>query len=223
MFTLTQFPLPFEYDALEPHMSENTLHFHHDKHLATYINNLNDLIDGTEYEAMPLRKIIKKAAAENATKIFNNSAQVFNHDFFFHCLRRGGGGRMPDEIADAFGGAGAFCAEFKSTAAAIFGSGWAWVARDGDTLKIIAGKNADTPIAHGMQPILALDVWEHAYYLKYKNLRVNYIKNIWNLLDWSKVEENYIKDLAEEINRPELKEILIKLGHSIFNDNHKEK
>ncbi len=191
MFTLTQFPLPFEYDALEPHMSENTLHFHHDKHLATYINNLNDLIDGTEYEAMPLRKIIKKAAAENATKIFNNSAQVFNHDFFFHCLRRGGGGRVPDEIADAFGGADAFCAEFKSTAAAIFGSGWAWVARDGDTLKIIAGKNADTPIAHGMQPILALDVWEHAYYLDYQNRRADFIDSfLERMVNWDFVLEN---------------------------------
>jgi len=191
MFTLTQFPLPYDYNALAPYMSENTLHFHHDKHLAAYINNLNDLIAGSAYEALPLRKIIKQAAAENATKIFNNSAQVFNHNFFFNCMRRGGGGRIPDKIADAFGGADAFRGQFKSVAAAIFGSGWAWVARDGEKLKIIASPNADTPIAHGMQPILTLDVWEHAYYLDYQNRRADYIDAFLdNLVNWDFALEN---------------------------------
>ena len=191
MFTLAQFPLPFDYTALAPNMSENTLHFHHDKHLATYINNLNDLITGTEYEALPLRKIIKRAADENATKIFNNAAQVFNHNFFFNCLRRNGGGRVPDSIADAFGGADAFRDQFKSAAMGVFGSGWAWVARDGDKLKIIAAAGADTPIAHDMQPILTLDVWEHAYYLDYQNRRADFIDAfLEKMVNWDFVMEN---------------------------------
>lgn len=192
MFSLNQFPLPFAKDALVPYMSEATLDFHHGKHLATYINNLNDLISGTQYAAMPLREIIIKSAQDtNAQKIFNNAAQVFNHDFFFHGLRADGGGKVPGQIADAFGGADKFREQFKAAALAVFGSGWAWLARDGAAIKIITTANADTPIAHGMRPILALDVWEHAYYLDYQNRRADFIDSVLDhLVNWDFVMEN---------------------------------
>ncbi len=191
MFTLSQFPLPYQTAALAPHMSQETLEFHHGKHLATYINNLNDLITGTDYEALPLRKIITQSASKGDTKIFNNAAQVFNHNFFFHCMGRNGGGRIPDQISTTFGGADEFRKAFKSTAAGIFGSGWAWLVRDGDTIKIIGTQNADTPIVHDMQPILALDVWEHAYYLDYQNRRADFIDAfLENLVNWDFVLEN---------------------------------
>lgn len=194
MFNLSQFPLPFARDALEPYMSQTTVDFHHGKHLATYINNLNDLITGTPYEKLPLREIIMKSAADRgATKIFNNAAQVFNHDFFFHCLQRTNGeNKIPDEIARAFGGADAFKSQFKSVATGVFGSGWAWLVRATDgALSIMPTANADTPIAHSARPILALDVWEHAYYLDYQNRRADFIDEFLNnMVNWDFVTEN---------------------------------
>ncbi len=194
MFLLTQFPLPFETTELEPYMSQTTLDFHHGKHLATYIKNLNDLIAGTPYEPMPLREIIIKSAGDNnAKKIFNNAAQVFNHNFFFHCLRRNTGtAQIPDEIMRAFGDADKFKSQFKSAATAVFGSGWTWLVRDTDgKIKIMSTANADTPIAHGIRPILTLDVWEHAYYLDYQNRRGDFIDAFLNnMVNWDFVAEN---------------------------------
>ena len=192
MFSLTQFPLQFSEKALMPYMSEETLQCHHGKHLATYIKNLNDLIVGTEYEAMPLDEIIiKSAAAQDAKKIFNNAAQVFNHNFFFRCLSPNGGGNIPEVISKAFGDKEKLVTEFKSAAAGLFGSGWAWLVKDNNTLKIMTTTNADTPIAHGIVPIMALDVWEHAYYLDYQNRRADFIEAfLKHLVNWKFVLEN---------------------------------
>lgn len=192
MYSLNQFPLQFSESALEPYMSAETLNCHHGKHLATYIKNLNDLSAGTEYADMPLYDIIIKSVADNnAKKIFNNAAQVFNHDFFFKCMTVNGGGNVPDEIADAFGDVNKFITEFKAAAAGVFGSGWAWLVRDNGQIKIMTTANADTPIAHGIKPLMALDVWEHAYYLDYQNRRADFIDAfLSHLINWDFVREN---------------------------------
>jgi Fe-Mn family superoxide dismutase len=193
MFLLQQYPLNFATNALVPHISENTINVHYDKHLAGYINNLNNFITGTDYENLALLDIIKKSVGdESAKKIFNNSAQVFNHDFFFKCLKNGDNGEIPEKIIKTFGSAAEFMTQFKNAAVGVFGSGWAWlVADDGDNLKIITTANADTPIAHGLKPILTIDVWEHAYYLDYQNRRPDFIDTFLNhLINWNFVSEN---------------------------------
>lgn len=195
MFSLSQFPLQFEETALTPYMSAETLQCHHGKHLATYIKNLNDLMQGTVYETLPLDEIIVKSASdETAKKIFNNAAQVFNHDFFFRCLAKDDGKKIPEEIIAAFGSKDNFFSEFKSAAAGVFGSGWAWLVKDSDSIKIMTTANADTPIAHGIKPLLALDVWEHAYYLDYQNRRVDFIDAfLQHMVNWEFVKENLQK------------------------------
>lgn len=195
MFTLSQFPLPYTYDGLAPYMSEQTLALHHGKHVATYIKNLNELIQDTPYESVSLYEIINTSANDDnnpdAQKIFNNAAQVFNHDFFFNGMCRDCGGTIPAEIANAFGGDEEFREQFKTAATTLFGSGYTWLVRDGDALKIINLSNADTPIAHNMVPILNLDVWEHAYYVDYQNRRADFVDNyLDHLVDWNQVEEN---------------------------------
>lgn len=195
MYSVSQFPLQFSEKDLMPYMSAETLNCHHGKHLATYIKNLNDLITGTPYADMPLYEIIKQSATDtNAQKIFNNAAQVFNHDFFFRCLTPNGGGDVPTELANAFGGADKFISEFRTAAAGVFGSGWAWVVRENSEIKIMTTKNADTPLAHGITPLLTLDVWEHAYYLDYQNRRADFIDAYLNhLVNWNFVLENMTK------------------------------
>lgn len=192
MFSLQQYPLPYASDALAPYMSAETLDYHHGKHLATYIKNLNDLIAGTDYENMPLVDIIKVSATRpDDVKIFNNAAQVYNHNFFFQGLTPNGGGAIPDAVTDAFGGADKFRDAFRTAALSVFGSGWTWLVRDGNGLKIITTANADTPIAHGMTPLMTLDVWEHAYYLDYQNRRAEFIDAyLDNLVNWDYVLEN---------------------------------
>ena len=195
MFTLSQFPLPYSYDALAPYMSPETLELHHGKHVATYIKNLNNLIQDTPYESVSLYEIIKTSVDDksnpNAQKIFNNAAQVFNHQFFFNGMCRDCGGQIPAEIKNAFGGEDEFKKKFKDAATNLFGSGYTWLVRDGDEIKIINMQNADTPIAHNMVPLMNLDVWEHAYYLDYKNRRADFIDNFLdNLVNWDFVAEN---------------------------------
>lgn len=195
MFSLTQFPLQFSENDLLPYMSAETLQCHHGKHLETYIKNLNDLTVGTEYEAMPLYEIIKKSVTDpNAKKIFNNAAQVFNHDFFFKGMKQNGGGKVPDEITKYFGGADNFISEIKNAATGVFGSGWAWLVQDGDVIKITTTANADTPIAHDLIPLLAIDVWEHAYYLDYQNRRADFVDAfLTHLVNWDFVLSNLNK------------------------------
>lgn len=185
MFSLSQFPLPYADTDLAPYMSDETLHLHHGRHVATYIEKLNGLIAGTKYADMSLRDIIIQSHADGATGIFNNSAQVFNHDFFFHCMKPNGGGAIPEQIAAAFGGADEFRTKFRDAAINLFGSGWIWLARIGDALKIIPMQNAGTPITDGAKPILTLDVWEHAYYVDYQNRRAEYVDAFLNnLANW---------------------------------------
>lgn len=195
MFTLTQFPLPYATDALMPYISAETLETHHGRHVATYIDNLNKLIENTPYADLSLIEIIKESANRpEDKKIFNNAAQVYNHDFFFHGMCPKCTTEIPQEIIESFGSAENFKNQFKESATTLFGSGYTWLVRDGDKLKIINTSNADTPIAHNMQPILTLDVWEHSYYLDYKNKRADFVDNFLNnLVNRDFVAENLSK------------------------------
>jgi Fe-Mn family superoxide dismutase len=193
MMKLENFPLGFAENALEPFMSARTVSFHHGRHLAAYIANLEGLAKGTKYEGMPLKDAIKESAHDaGAKKIFNNAAQAFNHDFFFKSLcPPGKRGEFPDKIAKAFGSEADFKAKFKEAAMGVFGSGWAWLVLDGKDLKIITTANADTPIAHGTTPVITLDVWEHAYYLDYQNRRAEYADAFLdNIANWDFAREN---------------------------------
>lgn len=195
MFTLAQFPLPYATDALSPYISAETLETHHGRHVATYIDNLNKLIEDTPYANASLIEIIKESANKpEDKKIFNNAAQVYNHDFFFHGMCPKCDTKIPQEIIENFGSAENFIQQFKESATALFGSGYTWLVRDGDSLKIINTQNADTPIAHNMKPVLTLDVWEHSYYLDYKNKRADFVDNFLNnLVNWDFVAENLSK------------------------------
>lgn len=188
--------IPYESNALEPHISVNTVSVHHGKHHNAYVNNLNKLIEGTEYASLSLEEIIKKTAGNNEKAgIFNNAAQVYNHTFYWHSLKPGGGGAPTGAIAEkinaAFGSFDKFKEQLASAAATQFGSGWAWLVSDGDSLKIVKTGNADCPIAHGLSPILTIDVWEHAYYLDYQNRRPDYISMYLDkLVNWDFANSN---------------------------------
>ena len=192
MFALSQFPLPYATDALAPYISQETLETHHGKHVATYIDNLNKLIENTPYESVSLDEIIIQSAGKpSEKKIFDNAAQIYNHNFFFQGMCPKCTAQIPQEIIDSFGSAKNFKDQFKSAATSLFGSGYTWLVRDGDRLKIINTANADTPMVYNMKPLLNLDVWEHAYYLDYKNKRADFIDNFLdNLVDWNFVAEN---------------------------------
>ena len=172
------------------------MEFHYGKHHKTYVDNLNKLIDGTDLAKLPLEEIIKIAAKDPAkTGIFNNAAQVWNHSFYWQCLKKGGGGMPTGIIAkriDAtWGTYDKFAEELKNAGITQFGSGWAWLVKDGKDLKIIKTANADTPLAHGQKPVLTIDVWEHAYYLDYQNRRPDYLSAvIKNLINWDFVNAN---------------------------------
>jgi Fe-Mn family superoxide dismutase len=182
--------LPFKKDALEPFISARTLEFHHGKHHATYVTNANKLIAGTEYETLPEEEIIQRTVGDAAkTGIFNNVAQAWNHAFYWKCITPGGSGkpsgRLLNQIESAFGSLEKFMEEFKNAGATQFGSGWAWLVVQGDTLKILKTANADTPVAHGLKPLLTVDVWEHAYYIDYQNRRPDYLKDYTEkLINW---------------------------------------
>ncbi len=198
MFELPE--LPYDKSALEPHISSKTFDFHHGKHHKAYIDNLNNLIKDTSMIAMSLEEIIIKSAGDSTqTPIFNNAAQVFNHSFFWKCMKKNGGGEMPEAlkqaIEDSFETIENFKEEFKAAAMGQFGSGWAWLVVDNNELKIMKTANADTPIAHGLRPILTIDVWEHAYYLDYQNRRADFITTfLENLVDWNFA----LRNLSEE-------------------------
>ena len=184
--------LPYAIDALEPHISQRTLEFHHGKHHQAYVNNLNNLIPGTEFEDADLETIIKKADGG----IFNNGAQVWNHTFYFNQFSPNGGGKPTGALAEAinksFGSFDAFKDEFSKAAATLFGSGWAWlVKKDDGSLEIIKESNAGNPIRNGLTPILTCDVWEHAYYLDKQNKRPDYIADFWKVVDWNVVGGRY--------------------------------
>jgi superoxide dismutase, Fe-Mn family len=188
--------LPFAKDALAPYISANTLDFHYGKHHKAYVDNGGKLIAGTDLESLSLEEIIRKTAGD-ATKagIFNNVAQVWNHSFYWQCLKPGGGGAptgpVAGKITAAWGSYDKFVEELKAAGATQFGSGWAWLVLDGGQLKITKTANADTPIAHGQKPLLTIDVWEHAYYLDYQNRRPDYIATVIDkLINWDFVNAN---------------------------------
>ena len=187
-------PLPYDRAALEPHISAETLDFHHGKHHKTYVDNLNKLIEGTEYEQMPLEEIIRKSQGG----MFNNAAQVWNHTFYWNCLKpaaqAGGGepsGKLAELIKQAFGDFPRFKEEFSKTAITTFGSGWGWlVQRPDGSLGLVSTSNAATPLTGEDKPLLTCDVWEHAYYIDYRNARPKYVESFWALVDWDFVASN---------------------------------
>lgn len=177
--------LPFPKDSLNPVISPETLDYHYGKHHAAYVNNLNNLIPGTQFENLSLENIIKKAEGG----IFNNAAQVYNHTFFWNCLSPNSGGAPTGDIADAinkyFGSFKDFKEKFSKAAVTLFGSGWAWLAKSPDgTLEILQLSNAGTPLTLDKKPILTLDVWEHAYYIDYRNARPQFVEKFWDIVNW---------------------------------------
>jgi len=193
-FTLPN--LPYAENALEPYMSAKTFSFHHGKHHKAYVDNLNKLITGTDMEKATLEEIIK-ASAKDSTKqgIFNNSAQVWNHTFFWNCMKPNGGGKPSGDLAKKIdsdlGGLDKFKEDFKTAATTQFGSGWAWLVSDGGKLKIIKTANADLPLAHGQKALLTCDVWEHAYYLDYQNRRPDFVTTFLDkLANWDFAAKN---------------------------------
>ena len=186
-------PLPFEYDALESKgMSKETFEYHHDKHHATYVKTLNDLVAGTDNEGKSLEEVIKGA---DAGPLFNNAAQHWNHSFFWNCLSPNGGGTPSGEVGDAissaFGSYDKFAEEFSNAAKTQFGSGWAWLVDDGG-LKVVKTANADLPLAHDTKALLTIDVWEHAYYIDYRNLRPKFVETfLSSLVNWEFAEQNF--------------------------------
>jgi superoxide dismutase, Fe-Mn family len=192
-------PLPYDPKALEPYISANTLSFHHGKHHATYVNNYNNLTKDTPYASKPLEQVVREVAGDSAKiGLFNNGAQVWNHSFFWNCLKRGGGGKVTGELASKIdadlGGFDKFIEEFKTAAATQFGSGWAWLILDGGKLKVTKTANADTPLAHGQTALFTVDVWEHAYYLDYQNRRPDFVAAVLDhLANWDFAAQNLSK------------------------------
>lgn len=188
--------LPYALDALEPVISARTLEFHHGKHHATYVNTLNTLTKDTPLASATLEEVIKAAAADLPAKqgLFNNAAQVWNHTFFWNCLKKNGGspsGALLARIEADLGGLDKFKADFKAAALGQFGSGWAWLVEEGGTLKIAKTANADLPLVHGQKALFTVDVWEHAYYLDYQNRRADFVQAILDsLVNWDFVAAN---------------------------------
>lgn len=190
-------PLPYAYDALEPHISAETLKYHHDKHHATYVEKLNGLIEGTSFQGKTLEEIILSSEG----KTFNNAAQVWNHDFYWQCLAKGKAksptGKLDKTIQQRFKSLDKFKEEFNKFATTLFGSGWTWLVLDPDNnLEIVNGFNAENPLTQQKIPLLTCDVWEHAYYIDYRNSRPNYLENFWQIVNWDFISERYEKALT---------------------------
>jgi superoxide dismutase, Fe-Mn family len=185
-------PLPYPKNALAPTMSEETLEFHYGKHHQAYVTNLNNLIKGTEFENLPLEEIIKKSSGG----VFNNSAQVWNHTFFWNCMKPNGGGAPTGAVADAinakWGSFDKFKEEFQKSAVGNFGSGWTWLVKKTDgSVDIVNTSNAGTPLTTENKALLTVDVWEHAYYIDYRNARPKFVEGWWNLVNWDFVNQNF--------------------------------
>lgn len=183
--------LPYAKNALEPHLSAETLEYHYGKHHNTYVVNLNNLVPGTEFEGKSLEEIVKTSSGP----IFNNAAQVWNHTFYWNCLAPQAGGEptgaLADAINQAFGSFDAFKTQFNDAAVKNFGSGWTWLVKKADgALAIVNTSNAGCPLTEGHTPLLTVDVWEHAYYIDYRNVRPNYLNGFWALVNWNFVAKN---------------------------------
>lgn len=185
-------PLPYAKDALAPTISAETIDYHYGKHHQTYVTNLNNQIKGTEFENLPLEEIIRKSSGG----MFNNAAQVWNHTFYWNCLKPNGGGEPAGKLADAinaaFGSFAAFKEQFTNTALTTFGSGWAWLVQRADgSLALVSTSNAATPLTGTDRALLTCDVWEHAYYIDYRNKRPDFIAAFWNVVNWDFAAKNY--------------------------------
>jgi Fe-Mn family superoxide dismutase len=181
--------LPFAKDALAPFLSAETFDYHHGKHHAAYVNNTNNLIKDTPADDMSLEDLIRKAAADGTTGLFNNSAQIWNHSFFWNCMSPDGGGAPKGKIGELitrdFGGVDAFKEQFTKAAVSLFGSGWAWLTLNAEgKLELLPLANADTPLIHNKTALLTLDVWEHAYYIDYRNARPKFVEGFWDVVNW---------------------------------------
>jgi Fe-Mn family superoxide dismutase len=195
-------PLPYATNALEPYMTEKTFSFHHAKHHNAYVVNLNNLVKDTAMAGQSLEELIMLSAGDaSKAGIFNNAAQVWNHTFFWHCMKpRGGGkpsGALAEAIDQAFGSLDAFKEQFKQAAVTQFGSGWVWLVVEGGALKLTKTGNADLPMAHGQKALLTVDVWEHAYYIDYQNRRPDFVQAFLDhLVNWDFVAENFKKAMS---------------------------
>lgn len=191
-FTLPE--LPYSKDALAPHLSAETLEYHYGKHHNAYVTNLNNLVEGTEFAQKSLEDIVMSASGG----MFNNAAQIWNHTFYWNSMKPGGGGAPTGALAEAidrdFGSFDAFKTQFSQAGATLFGSGWAWLVVEAGTLKITQTSNADLPLKHGQTPLLTMDVWEHAYYIDFRNLRPKYIETfLGSLANWDFAAQNLAK------------------------------
>ena len=190
-FTLPE--LPYGMDALAPHISRETLEYHYGKHHKTYVDKLNGLVPGTEFQGKTLEEVVKTSSGG----VFNNSAQIWNHSFYWNCLSPNGGGEPTGAVADAitaaFGSFDKFKEEFNTSAANNFGSSWTWLVKKSDgSVAIVNTSNAATPLTDdSMTPLLTVDLWEHAYYIDYRNSRPNYLEAFWKLVNWDFVNANF--------------------------------
>ncbi len=196
--------LPYELGALAPHLSKETLEYHYGKHHAAYVNKLNGMIEGKDYVNMPIEEIIQRADDKS---LFNNAAQAYNHTLYWYCMKPNGGNedskptnQIESAITEAFGSMVNFKEEFTKTGLTHFGSGWAWLLKSKEgRLEIKGMHDADTPIKDGNTPLLALDVWEHAYYIDYRNARADYITAFWKLVNWEFAEKQLLADQSEPL------------------------
>ncbi|MCL6440700.1 MAG: superoxide dismutase [Thermoleophilum sp.] len=193
-------PLPYDYAALEPHIDEETMRLHHDKHHQAYVDKVNVALEGTEWADKPIEEVIRNLSQvpENVrTAVRNNGGGHLNHTLFWEWMSPDGGGEPEGALAEAiqstFGSFADFKAKFKEAGVNQFGSGWAWLVWDGSGLAIVSTPNQDNPLSDGKTPLLGVDVWEHAYYLKYRNRRPDYIDAWWNVVNWKKVAEDFAR------------------------------
>jgi superoxide dismutase, Fe-Mn family len=191
-------PLPYDYAALEPHIDEQTMRLHHDKHHQAYVDKANGALEGTEHADKPIEEVIANLDSlpdDIRGAVRNNGGGHLNHSLFWESMSPDGGGSPSGDLASAidaeFGSFDAFKEQFEAAGANQFGSGWAWLVLDGDVLRVTSSANQDNPLTGGQTPLLGNDVWEHAYYLKYNNRRPEYLKAWWNVVDWGKVAERY--------------------------------
>ena len=198
--TFTLPDLGYANDALEPHIDAATMEIHHDKHHNTYVTNLNKAVEGTEFADMDINELIAnldKVPADKQTAVRNNGGGHANHTFFWNLLKPGGSseptGDLANAINSAFGSFDKFKEEFEAAGAGRFGSGWAWLVKSGDSVEIVSTPNQDSPVMEGKTPVIGVDVWEHAYYLKYQNRRPEYLKAFWNVVNWDVAAENFSK------------------------------
>jgi superoxide dismutase, Fe-Mn family len=191
-------PLPYDYDALEPHIDEATMRVHHDKHHQAYVDKVNAALEGTDWADRPIEEVIRdlsKVPEAKRTAVRNNGGGHYNHTLFWESMSPDGGGQPDGELSDAigstFGSFDDFKAAVKDAGVNQFGSGWSWLVHDGSGLAVVSSANQDNPLTDGKTPLLGVDVWEHAYYLKYQNRRPDYIDAWWNTVDWGAVAERF--------------------------------